>query len=92
MVCICWELIIIGDVGVLVVRQHILFPEEAKKAIVDTNKQIIKTKSVQNQIIQAISNTIQQNIKTWNSNADAFTDLNRDILRSWISTFTQTKN
>jgi len=66
--------------------------EEAKKAIVDTNKQIIKAKSVQNQIIQATTNAIQQNIKTWNDNADAFTDLNRNILQSWISTFTQTKN
>jgi hypothetical protein len=53
---------------------------------------IIKAKSVQNQIIQATTNAIQQNIKTWNDNADAFTDLNRNILQSWISTFTQTKN
>jgi len=67
-------------------------PEETKKAIVNTSKQIIKTKSVQNQTIQATSNAIQQNIKTWNDNADAFTDLNRNILQSWISTFTQTKN
>ena len=67
-------------------------PEEAKNMIVDTNKQIIKAKSVQNQIIQASTNTIQQNIKTWNENASAFTDLNRNILQSWISTFTQARN
>ena len=71
---------------------NIDIPEETKKVIVDTNKQIIKVKSVQNQIIQATSNAIQQNIKTWNDNAGAFTDLNRNILQSWISTFTQTKN
>lgn len=67
-------------------------PEAVKNVIVDTNKQIIKAKSVQNQIAQATTNSIQQNIKTWNDNASAFTDLNRNILQSWISTFTQTKN
>lgn len=67
-------------------------PEAVKNVIVDTNKQIIKAKSVQNQIVQATTNSIQQNIKTWNDNASAFTDLNRNILQSWISTFTQTKN
>ena len=67
-------------------------PEAAKNVIVDTNKQIIKAKSVQNQIIQATTSTIQQNIKTWNDNTSAFTDLNRNILQSWISTFTQPRN
>jgi len=67
-------------------------PEAAKNVIVDTNKQIIKAKSVQNQIIQASANAIQQNFKTWNDSASAFADLNRNILQSWISTFTQTRN
>ena len=67
-------------------------PEAVKNIIVDTNKQIIKAKSVQNQIAQATTNSIQQNIKTWNDNASVFTDLNRNILQSWISTFTQTRN
>jgi len=67
-------------------------PEAAKNVIVDTNKQIIKAKSVQNQIIQASASAIQQNFKTWNDSASAFTDLNRNILQSWISTFTQTRN
>jgi len=67
-------------------------PEAAKNVIVDTNKQIIKAKSVQNQIIQASANAIQQNFKTLNDSVSAFTDLNRNILQSWISTFTQTRN
>jgi len=66
--------------------------QSAKNVIVDTNKQIIKAKSVQNQIVQATTNTIQQNIKTWNDNTSAFTDFNRNILQSWISTFTQPRN
>lgn len=67
-------------------------PESVKNVIVDTSKQIIKAKSVQNQIVQATANSVIQNIKTWNDNASAFTDLNRNILQSWISTFTQTRN
>jgi len=67
-------------------------PEAAKTAIVDTNKQIIKARSVQNQIIQATTSAIQKNIQTWNDSASAFTDLNRNILQSWISTFTQPRN
>jgi len=67
-------------------------PEAAKNAIVDTNKQIIKARSVQNQIIQATTSAIQENIKKWNDSTSAFTDLNRNILQSWISTFTQPRN
>ena len=67
-------------------------PEDAKNALVDTNKQIIKAKSVQNQIVQATASAIQKNIQTWNNGASAFTDLNKNILQSWISTFTQPKN
>ena len=66
--------------------------EAAKNVIVDTNKQIIKAKSVQNQIIQATTSAIQKNIQTWNNSASAFTDLNKNILQSWISTFTQPRN
>jgi len=66
--------------------------EAAKNVIVDTNKQIIKARSVQNQIIQATTSAIQENIKKWNDSTSAFTDLNRNILQSWISTFTQPRN
>ncbi len=67
-------------------------PEAAKNVIVDTNKQIIKARSVQNQIIQATTSAIQENIKKWNDSTSAFADLNRNILQSWISTFTQPRN
>ena len=66
--------------------------DAAKTAIVDTNKQIIKARSVQNQIIQATTSAIQKNIQTWNNSASTFTDLNKNILQSWISTFTQPRN
>jgi len=67
-------------------------PEAAKTAIVDTNKQIIKAKSVQNQIIHVTVDAIHKNIQTWNNSVSAFTELNKNILQSWISTFTQSRN
>jgi len=64
-------------------------PEAVKNVIIDSNKQIIKARTVQNQIAQATTNVIQKNIKTWNDNADSLADLNRNTLQSWISSFTQ---
>lgn len=55
--------------------------EEAAKAI-----------SVQNQMALATIDAAQQNIKTFNSNAKAFADLNRNILQSWISAFTAARS
>jgi len=66
-------------------------PDSVRNVIVDTSKQIIKTRSVENQIVQAATNSVLQNIKTWNDNASAFADLNRNIMQSWISTFTQAR-
>jgi len=67
-------------------------PESVKNVIVDTGKQITNARSVQNQIVQATTNSVLQNIKTLNDNTSTFADLNRNILQSWISTFTQTRN
>ena len=67
-------------------------PETAKNAMIDTNKQILKVKSVQAQIVQASAKAIQQNMKTWNDNTATFTDLNKNILQSWVSTFSQLRN
>lgn len=66
-------------------------PESVKNIIVDTGKQINNVKSVQNQLVQTTTKSIQQNIKTWNDNASIFADLNRTILQSWISIFMQSK-
>jgi len=67
-------------------------PETAKTALVDISKQITKAKSVQNQVIQATASAILKNIQTWNDGASTFADLNKNILQSWISTFTQPRN
>ena len=65
-------------------------PDAALNIIRDVNKQTIKTSSVQNQIALVAIDAAKQNVKTWNDNAKTFADLNKDIIQSWISAFTQT--
>jgi len=67
-------------------------PSATLKAIRDTNEEIVKAYDVQNKIALASIDATQQNIKTFNDNAKAFADLNKNILQSWISTFAPKQN
>jgi len=66
-------------------------PEATLKVIHDTTEEFVKASSIQNQIALTTIDVTQQNIRTFNDNAKAFADLNKNILQSWISVFT-TKN
>ena len=66
-------------------------PQTTLKVIHDTTEEFVKAASIQNQITLATIDATQQNIKTFNDNAKSFTDLNRNILQSWVTAFT-TKN
>ena len=63
-------------------------PEAAKTAIVDTNKQIVQSSTVSNQLAKTAIDTTVQNIKTFNNNINAFAELNKNIIQSWITPFT----
>ena len=67
-------------------------PDAMKTAFVDINKQVVQANTVQNQIVKTTIDTTVQNIKTFNDNVNAFADLNKDIVQSWITPFTQVKN
>ena len=67
-------------------------PEAALKAIRDTNEEIVKSYSVQNQVFLAAIDATKQNVKTFNDNAKSFADMNKNIMRYWISAFTSTRN
>lgn len=67
-------------------------PEVTLKVIRDTTEEIVKVNSIQNKITLAVIDATQQNIKTFNDNAKAFGDLNKNILQSWISAFTPRNN
>jgi hypothetical protein len=67
-------------------------PDAAKTAIVDFNKQVIQANSIQNQIVKTTVDTTTQNVKAFNDNVSTFTDLNKNIVQSWISTYTPKTN
>jgi len=67
-------------------------PETALKAIRDTTEEFVKAASIQNQIALATIDATQQNIKTFNDNAKSFAELNKNIMQSWITSFTTRNN
>lgn len=66
-------------------------PDATIKAIRDTADDFVKAASIQNQLALTTIDATQQNIKTFNDNAKSFVDLNKNILQSWLTTFS-TKN
>jgi hypothetical protein len=64
-------------------------PDFIKTAIVDTNKQIVQASMTNNQWVKTTIDATVQNIKTFNDNVNAFADLNKNIVQSWMTPFTQ---
>jgi hypothetical protein len=64
-------------------------PDSAKTAMVDTNKQIVQASTINNQLVKTTIDATVQNIKTFNDNVNAFADLNKNIVQSWMTPFTQ---
>jgi len=64
-------------------------PDSAKTAIVDTNKQIVQASTINNQLVKTTIDATVQNFKTFNDNVNAFADLNKNIIQSWMAPFTQ---
>ena len=63
-------------------------PEATESAVNKTNEQISKVQDVQNKVALATIDVTRQNIKTFNENAKAFSDLNKSVMQSWITAFT----
>ncbi len=63
-------------------------PSAAKTAIEDTNKQIVQATTLNNQLVKTTIDATVQNIKTFNDNVNAFVELNRNIIQTWITPFT----
>ncbi|ABK77951.1 conserved hypothetical protein [Cenarchaeum symbiosum A] len=62
-------------------------PDASLRLIHDTTEEAVKAASIGNQIALTAIDAAQQNVRTFNDNAKAFTDLNKNILHSWISAF-----
>ena len=66
-------------------------PDDAKTAITDINKQIVQTSTVNNQFVKTTIDATVQNIKTYSDNVNAFVELNKNIIQSWMIPFTLKK-
>ena len=67
-------------------------PPSYLKAVNDAAEEVVKTGSVQSKAVLATIDAVRQNIKTFNENARAFSDMNANILQSWFSAWTPTRN
>ena len=67
-------------------------PEATLKAVRDTNEQVIKSFDVQSKMALASVDAARQNVQTFANNAKAFAELNNNVMQSWTSAFTQTRN
>ena len=63
-------------------------PDAARTAIIDTNKQIVQASTLNNQLTKTTIDTTVQNIKTFSDNINAFAELNKNIIQSWINPLT----
>jgi hypothetical protein len=62
------------------------------KAVHETSEQVVKSFDVQNKMALAAVDAARQNVKTYTNNAKAFGDLTNNVMQSWVSTFTPTRN
>ncbi len=60
-------------------------PEATTKIIHDSTEKLNRAIGVQNKISIASIDATKQNIKTWNENSNAFADLNKSMVDSFIS-------
>jgi len=66
-------------------------PDSAKTTIVDINKQFVQISTVNNQMVKTAIKATVQNFETFNDNVNAFAELNKNIIQTWVTPFTQTK-
>ena len=62
-------------------------PETSISMIHNSAEKINRSFDVQNKISVASINAVQQNIKTWNENSSAFTNIHKSMIDSLISPF-----
>ncbi len=67
-------------------------PPTYLKTINDATEEFLKTNAVQNKALLAAMEVARQNVKTFNDNARSFTEMNTNMLQSWFSAWTPTKN
>jgi hypothetical protein len=67
-------------------------PAAYLKIINDATEEIVKAGSVQSKTAIAAIDAFRQNVKTFNDNTKAFSEMNANVLQSWFSTWTPARN
>jgi len=63
-------------------------PDDARTAIIDTNKQIVQASTLGNQLTKTTIDATVQNSRTFGDNINVFVELNRNIIQSWVNPLT----
>ena len=63
--------------------------ENSKKILENLNEEMVRTRKIRDQISIATMDATKKNVKIWNDNASNFENLNRGIMRYWMSLFTK---
>ncbi|QLH02294.1 hypothetical protein C5F47_01260 [Nitrosopumilus cobalaminigenes] len=66
--------------------------KDAKDIFENMSEEGLKFRSLWNKFTISNIESVKNNAKTWNDNADAFVELNRKIMHYWLSAFNQTRN
>ncbi len=64
----------------------------AKDIFENMSKEALKFREVCNKSTISNIESVKNNAKTWNDNADTFTELNRKIMHYWLSSFSPKRN
>jgi len=64
-----------------------ILPKAAKTFFENMSEETIQYRSFCNKIVISTIASGKKNVKTWNENADVFVDLNRKIMKFWLSVF-----
>ena len=61
--------------------------DTAKSIFENLSEETVQYRSMYHKMLITTIESGRKNIKTWNENADVFTDLNRKVLQFWLSAF-----
>ena len=67
------------------------FPKSVQDIVESMSEEALKFRTVYNKLTISNIESIKNTAKTWNDNAEGFTDLNRKIMHYWLSAFSPKK-
>lgn len=63
-----------------------VIPDSAKSILENMLREAVKFRELSNKITVSNIESVRNNFKSWNNNAESFVDLNRKIMNYWAST------